>query len=269
MIKQTVGYIKEKLNLNSPKIAVILGSGLGGFAANLENTECLDYKDIPNFPQSTVSGHKGQLIKGYIGNKEVICLNGRFHLYEGHNPAIIADVIHILKDLGIEQLIVTNAAGSLNTKLAPGSLMLIKDHINFSGKNPLVGKNNDEYGPRFPSMNNAYPKELRDKLKNIAAKNNIEMHEGTYFMVLGPNFETSAEVKAFGILGGDAVGMSTVPEVIAAAHSSIKVLGISVITNYAAGLMDNTPSHQETLEEANKASNKLTTLVAEYIKEEA
>ena len=269
MIKQTVSFIKEKLKLNSPKTAVILGSGLGGFAANLENTVCLDYKDIPNFPQSTVSGHKGQLIKGYIGNKEVICLNGRFHLYEGHNPSIIADVIHILKDLGIEQLIVTNAAGSLNTKLAPGSLMLIRDHINFSGKNPLIGKNNDEYGPRFPSMNNAYPKELRDKLKNIAAKNNIEMHEGTYFMVLGPNFETSSEVRAFGILGGDAVGMSTVPEVIAAAHSSIKVLGISVITNYAAGLMDNTPSHQETLEEANKASNKLTTLVAEYIKEEA
>ena len=269
MIKQTVSYIKEKLNLNSPKIAVILGSGLGGFAANLENTICLDYKDIPNFPQSTVSGHKGQLIKGYIGDKEVVCLNGRFHLYEGHNPTIIADVIHILKDLGIEQLIVTNAAGSLNTKLAPGSLMLIKDHINFSKINPLVGKNNDEYGPRFPSMNNAYPKELRDKLRNIATKNNIELEEGTYFMVLGPNFETSAEVRAFGLLGGDAVGMSTVPEVIAASHCSIKVLGISVITNYAAGLMDNTPSHQETLEEANKASNKLTALVAEYIKEEA
>lgn len=269
MIKQTVNYIKEKLSLEKPQIAVILGSGLGGFASKLENTKCLDYKDIPNFPQSTVSGHKGQLIKGYIGGKEIICLNGRFHLYEGHNPAIIADVIHILKDLGIEQLIVTNAAGSLNTNLAPGSLMLIKDHINFSKINPLVGKNDDRYGPRFPSMNNAYPKELRDKLKNIAIKNDIEIQEGTYFMVLGPNFETSAEVRAFGILGGDAVGMSTVPEVIAASHCSIKVLGISVITNYAAGLMDNTPSHQETLEEANKASNKLTTLVAEYIKEEA
>ena len=269
MIKQTVNYIKEKLSLEKPQIAVILGSGLGGFASKLENTKCLDYEDIPNFPQSTVSGHKGQLIKGYIGNKEIICLNGRFHLYEGHNPTIIANVIHILKDLGIEQLIVTNAAGSLNTNLAPGSLMLIKDHINFSKINPLVGKNDDRYGPRFPSMNNAYPKELRDKLKNIAIKNDIEIQEGTYFMVLGPNFETSAEVRAFGILGGDAVGMSTVPEVIAASHCSIKVLGISVITNYAAGLMDNTPSHQETLEEANKASNKLTTLVAEYIKEEA
>ena len=269
MIKQTVSFIKEKLKLNSPKVAVILGSGLGGFASQLENTVCLEYKDIPNFPQSTVSGHKGQLIKGYINNKEIICLNGRFHLYEGHNPTVIADVIHILKEIGIEQLIVTNAAGSLNANLAPGALMLIKDHINFSKVNPLVGKNRDEYGPRFPSMNNAYPLELRNKLKNIATKQNIELHEGTYFMVLGPNFETSAEVRAFAMLGGDAVGMSTVPEVICAAHCSIKVLGISVITNYAAGLMDNTPSHQETLEEANKASGKLTTLVVEYIKEEA
>ena len=268
MIKQTAQYIKENLNLLSPKIAIILGSGLSGFSTVLENTTVINYSDIPNFPQSTVAGHKGQLIKGYLGGKEIICLNGRFHLYEGHEPHIIANVIHILKELGIEQLIVTNAAGSLNANLAPGSLMLIKDHINFSGKNPLACKNNDNYGPRFPSMNNAYPQELRDKLKTIAKKNNIELDEGTYFMVLGPNFETSAEVKAFGLLGGDAVGMSTVPEVIVASHCSIKVLGISVITNYAAGLKNNTPSHQETLSEADKASNKLTTLVAEYIKEE-
>lgn len=268
MNNQSVSYIKEHLNLKNPETAVILGSGLGGFADKLTNISAISYKDIPNFPQSTVSGHKGQLIKGYLGNKEILCLNGRFHLYEGHNPEVIAKVIHVLKELGIKRLIVTNAAGSLRKDLAPGSLMLIKDHINFSGKNPLVGPNDERYGPRFPSMNNAYTLHLRQKCKEIANRNNITLPEGVYFMVMGPNFETSAEVRAFALLGGDAVGMSTVPEVIAATHCAMEVLGISVITNYAAGLMDNTPSHQETLEEANKAAEKLTKLVAEFIQEE-
>lgn len=268
MIKQTADFIRKKLELKNPETAVILGSGLSGFASTLENVTSVLYKDIPSFPQSTVSGHKGQLLRGFLNGKEVICLNGRFHLYEGHEPSVIARVIHILKELGVKRLLVTNAAGALNKKLTPGSLMLIKDHINFSGKNPLVGANDDNYGPRFPSMNNAYTLGLRQKCKEIAQKQQIELKEGVYLMVLGPNFETSAEVKAFGILGADAVGMSTVPEVIAAAHCSIDVLGISVITNYAAGLMDNTPSHQETLDEANKASARLTRLLTEFIREE-
>lgn len=267
MIKQIAQNIILQLKLDSPKIAVILGSGLGGFANILENVTTIEYKDIEGFPQSTVSGHKGELIKGFIDNKEIICLNGRFHLYEGHDPKSIADVIHVLKEIGVEKLIVTNAAGSLRTTLKPGSIMLIKDHINFSGKNPLIGPNNDTYGPRFPAMNNAYPKYLRDKFKEIALKQGIKLEEGVYLMVLGPNFETSSEIKAFSILGADVVGMSTIPEVISAVHCSIDVLGLSVITNYGAGLVDNTPSHQETLDEANKASTKLISLVKEYIKE--
>ncbi len=268
MIKQSADFIKQKLNLHNPEIAIILGSGLSGFAQKLKDVTLVSYKEIPNFPQSTVAGHKGQLLRGFLNNKEVLCLNGRFHLYEGHDPSVIATVIHILKELGIKQLIVTNAAGSLVKDLAPGSLMLINDHINFSGKNPLIGANDEKYGPRFPSMNNAYTKELRQKCMNIAKKQQIKLKEGVYLMVLGPNFETSAEVRAFGKLGADAVGMSTVPEVIVASHCSMEVLGISVITNYAAGLMENTPSHQETLEEADKASARLTKLLTAFITEE-
>ncbi len=267
MIKSTAQYIKQKLNIDSPKIAIILGSGLGGFADVLENITTISYKDIEGFPQSSVSGHKGELIRGFVGDKEVLCLNGRFHLYEGHNPKVIADVVHILKELGVEKMIITNAAGSLKTELKPSSIMLIKDHINFSCKNPLIGSNDDMYGPRFPALNNAYPQYLRDKCKEIAKKQGVGLEEGVYMMVLGPNFETPAEIKAFSLLGADAVGMSTVPEVIAAVHCSIDVLGLSVITNYGAGLVDNPPSHQETITEANKASQKLVELVKEYIKE--
>lgn len=265
MIKQSVEFIKQNLSLKNPKTAIILGSGLSGFASELSNTKVVKYKDIPGFPHSTVQGHKGELIRGFIGDNEVVCLNGRFHLYEGHDAGVIKDVMYILKDLGITRLIVTNAAGSLRNDLEPGSLMLIKDHINFSGKNPLVGANDDNYGPRFPSMNNAYTIGLRSQMKEIAQSLNIKLQEGVYLMVLGPNFETSAEVKAFGILGADAVGMSTVPEVISAVHCSMEVLGVSVITNYAAGLVNNTPSHKETLDEAQKASDKLVKLVTAFI----
>lgn len=265
MIKETAAYIQAGLGLKNPKTAVILGSGLNGFADKLTNISVLEYKDIPDFPQSTVVGHKGQLIRGYLGEKEIICLNGRFHLYEGHNPEVIAKVVRVLKELGIERLIVTNAAGALQKELKPGALMLIKDHINFSFKNPLVGVNDEHYGPRFPSMNNAYTKSLREKCLKIAKELEIKLEEGVYLMVLGPNFETASEVKAFALLGADAVGMSTVPEVIAAAHCSMEILGISVITNYAAGVMNNTPSHQETLTEANKASAHLIKLLSEFI----
>ena len=265
MIKQSVDFIKQSLELNTPKTAVILGSGLSGFANVLNNVKSIKYADIKGFPHSTVQGHKGELIKGYIGDNEIICLNGRFHLYEGHEPKVIKDVMQILKGLGVKRLIVTNAAGSLRKDLSPGSLMLINDHINFSGRNPLVGPNDEAYGPRFPSMNNAYTLNLRSKMKEIACSQSVDLQEGVYLMVLGPNFETSAEVRAFGILGADAVGMSTVPEVISAVHCSMEVLGVSVITNYAAGLVNNTPSHQETLEQAQKASDKLVKLITAFI----
>jgi len=268
MSEEVVTLIKEKLELKNPKTAVILGSGLGDLVESLENIKRLNYKDIPGFPTSSVEGHKGELVNGTLCGKEILCLNGRVHLYEGYNPNVVADVIHLLKDLGIKQLIVTNAAGSLNKDMGPGSLMLINDHINFSGKNPLIGPNNDFYGPRFPAMNGVYTRRLLEKTKEIAQKNNIEIYEGVYLMVLGPNFETAAEVRMFAKLGADAVGSSTVPEVIAAAHCSMDVLGISVITNYGAGMMQNTPSHLETLLNANKAAVRLVNLVTEFIREE-
>ncbi len=267
MLTEAKEFIQGKLPLQKPSAAVILGTGLGGFAAGISCVQRLNYKDIPGFPQSTVQGHRGELLHGSLGGKELLCLNGRFHLYEGHDPRVIAEVIHLLKDLGISRLIVTNAAGSLRKDMPPGSLMLIKDHINFSGRNPLVGSNNERYGARFPAMNGAYTENLRQKCKEIAVKNSIYLAEGIYLMVLGPNFETAAEVKAFAQWGADAVGMSTVPEVIAAVHCGMEVLGVSVITNYAAGLMANTPSHQETLEEADKATASMNRLISEFIKE--
>jgi len=266
--KEVATLIKEKLGLKNPKIAVILGSGLGDLVESLENKKRLNYKDIPGAPTSSVEGHKGELVSGTLCGKEVLCVNGRVHLYEGYNPSTIADAIYSLKDLGIKQLIVTNAAGSLNTNIAPGNLMLISDHINFSGRNPLIGPNNDFYGPRFPAMNGAYTPRLREEMKQIANRNNIEVYEGIYLMVLGPNFETAAEVRMFAKLGADAVGSSTVPEVIVASQCSMEVLGISVITNYGAGLMHNTPSHLETLQNANKAAERLVKLITEFIKEE-
>lgn len=266
--REVAALIKEKLELKNPKIAVILGSGLGNLVESMENIKRLNYKDIPGYPISSVEGHKGEYVSGTLCGKEILCVNGRVHLYEGYNPNSIAQAIYALKDLGIKQLIVTNAAGSLNKNFAPGSLMLINDHINFSGRNPLVGQNDDLYGPRFPAMNGAYTPRLLEKMREISKRIQVETCEGVYLMVLGPNFETAAEVRMFAKLGADAVGCSTVPEVIAAAHCSLDVIGISVITNYGAGMMQNTPSHQETLLTANKAAERLVKLVTEYIKEE-
>ena len=268
MGEEIANLIKKELGLKNPKIAVILGSGLGDLVESLENKRRLSYKDIPGSPTSTVEGHKGELVSGTLFGKEILCVNGRVHLYEGFDPNNIANAIYTLKDLGIKQLIVTNAAGSLNKDIAPGSLMLINDHINFSGRNPLVGPNNDFYGPRFPAMNGVYTPRLLERMKQIAQKNNIEVHEGIYLMVLGPNFETAAEIRMFTKLGADAVGCSTVPEVIVAAQCSMEILGISVITNYGAGMVQNTPSHLETLQNANKAAESLTKLITEFIREE-
>ena len=268
MSNEVAAFIKDYLGIKSPKIAIILGSGLYDFVDKIQNKKVLKYKYLPEFPESTVEGHNGELICGTIEGKEILCINGRVHLYEGNNPRKIADAINSLKDLGIEKLIVTNAAGSLNKKIAPGSIMLINDHINFSGKNPLIGPNDEHYGPRFSAMNDAYTPKLLEKIKKIAKKEKIDICEGVYLMVLGPSFETPAEIRMFAKFGADAVGMSTVPEVIAAAHCSMEVLGISVITNYGAGLATNTPSHQETLEVANKSSANLCHLLMMFIKEE-
>ena len=267
MINTTVNYIKQQLAPRTPTTLIILGSGLGSLGEKLNNPIFIDYKDIPGFPQSTVKGHGSRLICGRLGNREVLCMQGRFHLYEGHAPQIINQLFQIYRLLGIKELIVTNAAGSLNPDMPPGSLMLISDHINFSGQNPLIGPDDESFGPRFPDMSNAYDKDTRQLIQNIAQKQNITLHQGTYLMVLGPNFETPAEIRAFRILGADAVGMSTVPEVISAIHAGIKVLGISVITNFGTGMQQGTQSHEETLAQGQNASAKLINLITAYLEE--
>lgn len=259
--------IKTHLHGFQPNIAIILGSGLGGLADKIKNPIIVNYADILGFPQSTVAGHSGRLICGQLGGKNVLCMQGRFHMYEGHPISLIADIIHAYKLLGIEKLIVTNAAGSLRHEIAPGSLMLISDHINFSCQNPLIGPNDESFGPRFPAMDNAYDKDLRLKAHQLAQKLNIELNDGVYMFLLGPTFETPAEIKMQQVLGADAVGMSTVPEVISAVHCGIKVLGISVITNYGCGLQAQAPSHAETLANANLASDNLQTLVKAVLEE--
>lgn len=267
MIQKITAQIRSLIGRRRPETAIILGSGLGALAGEITDSVSISYADIDGFPQSTVQGHGGKLIIGRLEDKEILCMQGRFHLYEGHKPQVINTVIKAFQLLGIKNLIVTNAAGSLNPEFAPGSLMLIKDHINFSGTNPLIGPNDDRYGPRFPGMADAYTAEWRHKIKELAAKRNIPLNEGVYLWALGPCFETAAEIKMFQLLGGDAVGMSTVPEVICAAHSGMKVLGISVITNYGTGMNHSMPSHEETLREGQKAAADLTALIKAFIGE--
>ena len=253
--------IKNRLNGFTPDIALILGSGLGHIAECIENPVIVKYADIEGFPQSSVRGHQGQFVAGILSGKKVLCMQGRIHLYEGHAPQIIREIIHAFKLIGITKLFVTNAAGALNPELTPGTIMLIRDHINLSFANPLIGANDDTLGPRFPDMSNAYDKNLRNLALRIADEYNIPIKQGVYLMVSGPNFETAAEVRAFGILGGDAVGMSTVPEVIAANHAGLAVLGFSVITNLGTGLQQQSLSHAETLAAAGKAADKLSQLL--------
>ena len=259
--EKIAAQIKSRLNGRKPETAIILGSGLGALGDQIENPVIIPYAEIDGFPHSTVSGHKGHLVVGRLEGKDILCMQGRIHLYEGCAPQTIRDIIHSFKHLGISKLIVTNAAGSLNPKLPSGSIMLIDDHINLSFTNPLIGSNDDDIGPRFPDMSNAYDRDLRALAAQTAKELNIPLNRGVYLMVSGPNFETAAEVKAFGLLGGDAVGMSTVPEVIAANHAQISVLGFSVITNMGTGLQQQTQSHAETLSAADHASEKLAKLL--------
>jgi inosine/guanosine/xanthosine phosphorylase family protein len=253
--------IEARLQGFKPEIVLILGSGLGDLATRIQNAQTIDYADIAGFPQSTVSGHQGRFVFGRFKKHNVLCMQGRVHLYEGHTPSMISQIIKTFKLLGAEKLIVTNAAGSLNPKIPAGSVMMITDHINLSFANPLIGPNDENLGPRFPDLSNAYDKNLQQIARQAAAETEIVLREGVYLMVSGPNFETAAEVRAFGILGGDAVGMSTVPEVISAAHVGLKTLGFSVITNLGTGLQTQSQSHAETLAVAQKASADLAKLL--------
>ena len=257
----------EITNNNSPDVAVILGSGLTNFFDDQDIIESVSYEELEDFPQPTVKGHAGKLVLGKINNLNVVCMYGRSHIYEGHNPQSLAAPIRVLKDIGSKLLIVTNAAGSLDENMPAGSLMAIKDHINWSGFNPLIGANVESYGPRFHDMSDGYHKFYREQLIDIAKKTNQKLYEGIYCMYSGPNFETPAEINALKVIGGNAVGMSTVPEVLVANHCSLPVIGISVITNLAAGMNKTKLSHQETLENASLAENNVLNLIKQFIRE--
>lgn len=263
-IEKSVHYVSSMIK-EKPDIAVILGSGLGELAQMAEDKTVIKFEDVPNMPASTVKGHAGQFVCGKIKGRKVFMMQGRIHYYEGNKMESIALPIYIMKKMGINKLIVTNAAGGVNTEFKPGDLMIIRDHINFAFNNPLIGKNDEKIGPRFPDMSQAYDRQFIDAAEKCSKDLNIEVKEGTYCMMPGPSYETPAEVRMVRILGGDAVGMSTVPEVIAAAHCGMRVLGISCITNMACGILNKPLSHKEVIETSEKVKNKFTSLISEII----
>lgn len=265
-IKLASDYILKNSKYK-PEIGLILGSGLGSLADSIENPEFYPYEELPNFPVSTVEGHEGRLVIGMLNGKCVVAMQGRFHYYEGYNFDEVTFPVRVMKLLGINKIIVTNACGSVNENYKAGDLMIITDHINFSGNNPLIGKNLDEMGPRFPDLSNAYDKDLINKAKEIANNLNIDIKTGVYMMFTGPSYETPAEIRMARVIGADAVGMSTVPEVIVAAHCGIKVLGVSCLTNMAAGILDQPLSHEEVMETSTKVKSTFTTLMNKIIEQ--
>ena len=234
-VQEAAAYIKEKLNGRKPEIAITLGSGLGDLAEQLTDAVQIPYGDIPHFPVSTVAGHKGQFVVGKLEGREVLCMQGRFHYYEGYDLKQVTLPVRVMKLLGIGTLIVTNAAGGINTGFRPGNLMLIEDHLNLTGENPLIGENLEAFGERFFDMTVAYDREYRTLAENLAAELDIPLQKGVYAWLTGPNYETPAEIRYLRTIGADAVGMSTVPEVLVARHCGLRVCGISCITNLAAG----------------------------------
>lgn len=266
-IESAVNYIKEHSGNFLPKVGIILGSGSGGITEELKNVKKIPYENIPGFVKPTVAGHQGILWLGELQGTPVACLQGRVHFYEGHSGDTAKILVRTLKKLGCETLVVTNAAASLREEVTPGNLVAISDHINFQAINPLVGENDEDFGPRFPAMDNAYDETLRKKLKTMAKQLSIPLHEGVYVGVLGPSYETPAEIKAFRIWGADLVGMSTVPEVIIARHCGMKVVAISVVTNLACGLAQEKITHEEVLVVAKKVMQDLTQLIANFVGE--
>ena len=264
-IKEAAEFILSKSKYK-PEIGLILGSGLGSLADSIENPEFYPYEELPNFPVSTVEGHEGRLVVGTLNGKTVVAMQGRFHYCEGYHFNEVTFPVRVMKLIGVETLIVTNACGAVNESFKPGDLMIITDQINFSGDNPLIGKNLNDFGVRFPDLSNAYTKDLVNIAKDVAAKLNIDIKTGVYMMFSGPTYETPAEVRMSRILGADAVGMSTVPEVIVAAHAGMKVLGISCLTNMAAGILDQPLNHEEVMETSAMAKEKFTKLMNEIIK---
>ncbi|MEA3423115.1 MAG: purine-nucleoside phosphorylase [Bacillota bacterium] len=257
--------LKELKGIEKIEIALILGSGLGVLADEISNPIIISYDDIPYFPVSTVEGHKGQFVIGNLSGKTVIAMQGRFHYYEGYDMKKVTFPIRIFSALGIKKMIVTNASGGVNLDYIAGDLMIIEDHINFTFDNPLIGINYSDMGPRFPDTSRIYKKYLMDIAQGSAKELDIEVKKGVYLFNAGPTYETPAEVKMARVLGADAVGMSTVPEGIVAAHAGIDVLGISLITNMASGILDQPLSHGEVVETANRVKNDFIELVKKIL----
>ena len=260
VIDEAAAYIRSTTSV-TPEIGLILGSGLGVLGEQLEDAVTIHYADIPHFPVSTVEGHAGELVIGRLQGRNVVLMRGRFHMYEGYEPERTAFPVRVMKALGVKTLLVTNAAGGVNLSYKPGNLMLISDHLNLTGRNPLIGPNDNALGARFPDMSEAYSRRLRAIAKDTAAELGFSVQEGVYVGLLGPNYETPAEIRMFRTLGADAVGMSTVSEVIVARHSGIEVLGISCISNMAAGILDQPLSHQEVMETTELVKEQFLSLV--------
>ncbi len=265
-IHNSAEYINKKIARTGikPDTGIILGSGLGKIADEINGIK-IPYSEIPGFKSSTIKGHSGNLIIGGFCSKNVAVMQGRLHFYEGYDLKDVIYPIRIMRILGVKNLIVTNAAGGINTGFTPGNLMIIKDHINFTGKNPLRGANIEELGTRFPDMSEAYSKNLINTAEKAAEQIGINIKKGVYAWVTGPTYETPAEVKMLRMLGADAVGMSTVPEVIAARHTGMNVIGISCITNMAAGILDKSLAHQEVIETAARVEKDFIALIKKII----
>ncbi|MGG1551710.1 purine-nucleoside phosphorylase [Paenibacillus ferrarius] len=259
-IQEAADFISRETKF-TPQIGLILGSGLGVLADLIQQPIVIDYARIPHFPVSTVEGHAGELVVGEIEGKQVIIMKGRFHAYEGYGAETVSFPVRVMKALGVQTLIVTNAAGGINESYQVGDLMVIADHLNLTFKNPLIGPNDPALGVRFPDMSEAYSKRLRKLAHEVAASQDFKLQEGVYVGLLGPNYETPAEIRMFRTLGGDAVGMSTVPEVIVARHAGIEVLGFSCISNMASGILDQPLSHAEVMETTERVKPKFLKLV--------
>ena len=268
-IDEATKSIRQKIGSLSPKIAIVLGSGLGEIAEEVKEKIVVSYDDIPNMPKSTVVGHEGNFVFGYLEDKPVMIMQGRIHFYEGYSLKEITFPIRVMKKLGVEVLVLTSAVGGIKGRLPlkAGDLVLVKDHINFMGDNPLVGEHYEEFGERFPDMSEVYDKNLRIVAKKVAKKLNIRLYEGVYLAGRGPSYETPAEIKAFKKLGVDVVGMSVVPEAIVANQQKMKVLAIAYVSNLAAGLTQKPLSHEEVLEIAEQVKNELNRLIKGIIKE--
>ncbi|WCK55965.1 purine-nucleoside phosphorylase [Aneurinibacillus sp. Ricciae_BoGa-3] len=265
-IQEVADFISARVKIK-PEIGLILGSGLGVLAEEIEDAVKIDFSEIPHFPVSTVEGHAGKLVVGSLNGKQVAAMQGRFHFYEGYSMQQVTFPVYVMRQLGIHSIIITNACGGMNRSFSPGDLMIIADHINLTGSNPLIGKNLEEFGPRFPDMSTAYTPEYRQLARQKARELGITIQEGVYTGISGPTYMTPAELIMLARLGGDAVGMSTVPEVIAARHVGMKVLGISCVTDMAIGEELEPLTHEQVVEVANRTRPRFIQLVTSVLKE--